>query len=76
MTMNIQSFLQNSGAVEALSSQLGIDQQTAQRGAAALMPHLARGFQQPRGGAPSQRPVPAVSAGPWVVRLAEEGWAG
>ncbi len=50
--MDINALLQNSGAVSALSSQLGVDRATAERGAAALLPHLAQGFQTPRGNVP------------------------
>lgn len=50
--MDINSLLQNSGAISALSSQLGIDRATAERGAAALMPQVASGFQNPRGDTP------------------------
>lgn len=58
--MNINDLLHDTGAVGALSSQLGIDQATAQRGAAALMPHLAQGFQQPRVATPATEPMGAM----------------
>jgi len=45
--MNIQDMLQQTNAVGAISRELGIDPATAQAGAAALMPQILSGFQQP-----------------------------
>lgn len=45
--MNINQMLQQTGAVEAISRQLGVDQSTAQAGAAALLPSILSGFQNP-----------------------------
>jgi hypothetical protein len=45
--MNIQEMLQQTNAVGAISRELGIDPATAQAGAAALMPQILAGFQQP-----------------------------
>jgi len=45
--MNIQDMLQQTNAVGAISRELGIDPATAQAGAAALMPQILAGFQQP-----------------------------
>lgn len=52
--MNIQDMLQQTNAVGAISRELGIDPATAQAGAAALMPSILSGFQQPA--------VPAAAA--------------
>jgi hypothetical protein len=53
--MNIEQMLQNTGAVDAISRELGIDPATAQAGAAALMPQILSGFQNPA--------APAANAG-------------
>lgn len=45
--MNIQEMLQQTNAVGAISRELGIDPATAEAGAAALMPQILSGFQQP-----------------------------
>jgi hypothetical protein len=45
--MNIQEMLQQTNAVGAISRELGIDPATAEAGAAALMPQILAGFQQP-----------------------------
>jgi hypothetical protein len=45
--MNIQEMLQQTNAVGAISRELGIDPATAEAGAAALMPSILSGFQQP-----------------------------
>ena len=58
--MDIDGLLQNTGAIGSLSDQLGIDRATAERGAQALMPHLAQGFQQPRGALPESTPQTAM----------------
>lgn len=45
--MNIEQMLQQTGAIEAISRELGVDPATAQAGAAALLPSILAGFQQP-----------------------------
>ena len=45
--MDINQMLQQTDAVGAISRELGIDPATAQAGAAALMPQILAGFQQP-----------------------------
>ena len=45
--MNIEQMLQQTGAVDAISRELGIDPATAKAGAAALMPSILSGFQDP-----------------------------
>ncbi|MET1112804.1 MAG: DUF937 domain-containing protein [Allosphingosinicella sp.] len=45
--MNIEQMLQQTGAVDAISRQLGVDPATAQAGAAALLPSILSGFQNP-----------------------------
>lgn len=45
--MTIDHMLQQTGAVDAISRELGIDPATAQAGAAALLPSILSGFQQP-----------------------------
>lgn len=45
--MNINHMLQQTGAVDAISRELGVDPSTAQAGAAALLPSILSGFQNP-----------------------------
>ena len=45
--MNTEQMLQETGAVEAISRELGVDPTIAQAGAAALMPSIISGFQNP-----------------------------
>lgn len=45
--MNINQMLQQTGAVEAISRELGIDSATAQAGATALLPSILSGLQNP-----------------------------
>ena len=45
--MDINQMLQQTGAVEAISRELGIDSATAQAGATALLPAILSGFQNP-----------------------------
>jgi hypothetical protein len=56
--MNIEQVLQQTDAVDAISRELGIDPQTAQAGAAALLPQILSGFQNP---AAPAAPQPALS---------------
>ncbi|APG62820.1 hypothetical protein LPB140_08490 [Sphingorhabdus lutea] len=44
--MNIADILQQSGAIESVAGQLGIDKNTAQIGAAALLPAILGGFKK------------------------------
>jgi len=45
--MDLNQMLQQTGAVEAISRELGVDRATAQAGAAALLPSILSGFQNP-----------------------------
>jgi hypothetical protein len=45
--MNSEQMLQQTGVVDAISRELGVDPQTAQAGATALMPAILSGFQNP-----------------------------
>jgi hypothetical protein len=57
--MSIEQMLQQTNAVGAISRELGIDSATAQAGAAALLPSLLSGFQNPA--APAAAPQGALS---------------
>lgn len=63
--MDINQMLQQTGAVGAISRELGIDQATAEAGAAALLPSILAGFQQPVAPAAlaSAEEAPAVDLG-------------
>ncbi|MEP6982037.1 MAG: DUF937 domain-containing protein [Sphingomicrobium sp.] len=58
--MNSEQMLQQTGAVEAISRELGVDPATAQAGAAALMPSILSGFKNPASSTESQ---PATGEG-------------
>lgn len=45
--MNVNQMLQQTGAVQALSRELGVDPATAEAGATALLPALLSGFKNP-----------------------------
>lgn len=45
--MNINQMLQQTNAIDSISRELGVDPATAQAGAAALLPSILSGFQQP-----------------------------
>lgn len=45
--MDINQMLQQTGAVDAISRELGVDPATAQAGATALLPSILSGFQNP-----------------------------
>ncbi|MCA1600591.1 MAG: DUF937 domain-containing protein [Acidobacteria bacterium] len=45
--MNVTQMLQQTGAVEALSRELGVDRATAEAGATALLPSILSGFKNP-----------------------------
>ena len=53
--MNIDAMMQQTGAVEAIARELGVDRATAEAGAAALLPAILSGLQNPvaAGGAPA-----------------------
>jgi hypothetical protein len=59
--MNINQMLQQTGAVDAISRELGVDSATAQAGATALLPSILSGFQNP---VASGDAAPASSAFP------------
>jgi hypothetical protein len=56
--MNVEQMLQQTGAVDAISRELGVDPETAKAGAAALLPQILSGFQNPTAQA---EPQPALS---------------
>lgn len=58
--MDINQILNQTGAVGAISRELGIDPTTAQAGAAALLPSILAGFKQP---AAAEELQPAVEGG-------------
>ena len=45
--MNVSQMLEQTGAVDAISRELGVDAATAQAGATALLPSILSGFQNP-----------------------------
>lgn len=45
--MNVSQMLEQTGAVDAISRELGVDPATAQAGATALLPSILSGFQNP-----------------------------
>ena len=45
--MDVNQMLQQTGAVDAISRELGVDPATAQAGATALLPSILSGFQNP-----------------------------
>ena len=57
--MNITQMLQQTGAVEAISRELGVDPATAQAGATALLPSILSSFQNP---VAAGDPAPGASA--------------
>jgi len=59
--MNINQMLQQTGAVGAISRELGVDTTTAEAGATALLPSILSGFQNP---VASSDAAPASSAFP------------
>ncbi len=58
--MNVEQMLQQTNAIDAISRELGVDRATAQAGAAALLPSILSGFQNPNA---SAGPVTAVGVG-------------
>jgi hypothetical protein len=55
--MNTEQLLQQTNAVDAIARELGIDPATAEAGAAALLPKILSGFQEP---AAAAEPQPAI----------------
>ena len=51
--MNILDVLQKSGEIGSIARELGVDEQTAATGAAALLPAILGGFAKQQGGAAS-----------------------
>ncbi len=64
--MNINQMLQQTGAVEAISREIGVDPATAEAGATALLPSILSSFQNPVAAADSE---PAGSAFPGLGGL-------
>ena len=65
--MNVSQMLEQTGAVEAISRELGVDSATAQAGATALLPSILSGFQEPGGssGGASVRSAFLAGLGAW-----------
>jgi hypothetical protein len=64
--MNMNQMLQQTGAVDAISRQLGVDPATAEAGASALLPSILSGFQNPVAAgeaAPTSSAFPALGGG-------------
>lgn len=64
--MNINQMLQQTGAVNAISRELGVDPATAQAGATALLPSILSGFQNPvaaSDAAPGSSAFPGIGGG-------------
>ena len=64
--MNINQMLQQTGAVDAISRQLGVDPATAEAGATALLPSILSGFQNPVAtteAAPASSAFPSLGGG-------------
>jgi hypothetical protein len=64
--MNISQMLQQTGAVEAISRELGVDPATAEAGATALLPSILSGFQNPVAaseGEPAATAFPGLGGG-------------
>jgi hypothetical protein len=64
--MNINQMLQQTGAVDAIARELGVDPATAQAGATALLPSILSGFQNPvasDGAAPASSAFPGIGGG-------------
>jgi hypothetical protein len=61
--MNVQDMLQQTNAIDAISRELGIDPSTAKAGAAALLPSILSGFQQPAAAAVPASAAPAATGG-------------
>jgi hypothetical protein len=69
--MNIEQMLQQTNAVDAISRELGVDRTTAQAGAAALMPSILSGFENPAAPAETESVIggPGASAFPGLGGL-------
>ena len=65
--MDVNQILQQTGAVEAISRELGVDSATARAGASALLPSILSGF---------RNPVTAAEAGPAASALPGIGGLG
>ena len=73
--MDIASLLNQAGGVGAIADRLGVDQATVERGAGALLPHVANGVEQQGlpGGADAQ--AAAVDQTPPQAAMAAPGGA-
>lgn len=65
--MNANQMLQQTGAVDAIARELGVDRSTAEAGAAALLPSILSGFKNPV--ATTTEAEPAASAFPGLGGL-------
>jgi len=61
--MNAEQLLEQTNAIDAISRELGIDSSTAKAGAAALLPQILSGFQQPAAPAQPETVAAEASAG-------------
>jgi hypothetical protein len=73
MAMNIDQMLQQTGAVSAISRELGIDPAKAQAGAAALLPSILSGFQAPTA---QTQTIEVTAGGESTASSAEGGFGG
>ena len=60
--MNAEQLLEQTHAIDAISRELGVDRGDRQAGAAALLPQILSGFQQPAAGRGASRRSAAGSA--------------
>jgi hypothetical protein len=78
--MGIEQMLQQTGAVEAISRELGIDSATATAGATALLPSILSGFQSPAapaaGGTSGGAPAGLGGLGSLLGKLGSLGGGG
>jgi hypothetical protein len=58
--MNAEQLLEQTNAVDSIARELGVDPSTAKAGAAALLPQILSGFQQP---AAAEQPQSAIGGG-------------
>lgn len=74
--MNILDILQKSGEIGSIARELGVDEQTAATGAAALLPAILGGFAKQQGGAAQGSGDPLGGLGSLVGMLGGTGAAG
>ena len=74
--MNILDLLKNSGEIGSIARELGVDEQTAASGAAALLPAILGGFAKQQGAAPQSGGDALGGLGSLVGMLGGSGAAG